>query len=156
MPEEFLMHVTFEFDTLNQMKHLKDVFEHLDLYEHDDAQKILSSHALKNAMTNFEQCITKHCHFNKTCNLVEMYTSTFDESVDDMALIEHKSGFQGEITVEGMDREATDFCSSLVLILLAMNGKSINAQARSDYWRCQWTFNNKGKLEFSMSTLDES
>ncbi len=155
MSEEFEMSVSFEFNHANQISEFETLLEHLDLYEYDEAQHILDKYSLKKAMGQFSQLTSKHCHYQPNCNLLEMYTGTFDENVDDLDVEFNQTDYSGKIVVSGKDNEALDFCSALVLLLIAMESEQIQAQAGCDYWRSQWQTNDTGIIEFSLSVLEE-
>ncbi len=155
MSEEFEISVSFEFNHANQISDFETLLEHLDLYEHDEAQKILDKYSLKKAMEQFSQLTSKHCQYQTNCSLLEMYTSTFDENVDDLEVEFNQPDYSGKIVASGNDNEALDFCSALVLLLIAMECKLIQARAGCDYWHSQWQTNDTGNIEFSLSVLEE-
>ena len=81
-----------------------------------------------------------------------MYADTYDDSVDDMGTKIAESGLTCEITVEGHDREADDFCAALILVLIAIGAGPIDAKAGAPMWNATWVSNADGEVEFNFES----
>jgi hypothetical protein len=147
MSEEFYMNVSFELPDTSRMKQLEILIEHLDLSETDAARALLSGYNLASAQAMIDELTTGYSDYSSDEDLVQMYLDTYNDSVDDMELKLDQSTCKGEISVEGYDREADDFCAALVLILVAIGATGINAKAGSAMWNASWIQSESGEIQ---------
>lgn len=147
MAEEFYMNVSFEMPDVNRMEQLKTLIEHFDLGETAAAESLLSQHNLNHAQSMIEKLTAEHSYYPNGYDLAQMYTDTYNDSVDDFELEFDDSGMNAEISVEGHDREADDFCAALVLVLIAIGAERINAKAGAPMWNACWLESDSGAIE---------
>lgn len=150
MSEEFFMNVSFELPDANRIEQLETLIEHLDLSETDEARTLLGGYKLAEAQAMIENLTAKHSYYPNGYDLVQMYEDTYNDSVDDFELEIEVVDLKAEISVEGHDREADDFCSALVLVLIAIGARRINAKAGAPMWNATWSESDQGvmKLDF--------
>jgi hypothetical protein len=149
MAEEFYMSVSFEMPDVDHMAALETLIEHFDLCETEEARRLLSQQNLASAEQLIENLTSHYSNYVNGYDLVRMYAETYDDSVDDLDLKIGESGLSGEITVDGHDHEADDFCAALILILVAMGAGSIHAKAGAPMWNATWFSKTDGKMEFN-------
>ena len=148
MSEEFYMSATFEMQSVEQMEALETLIEHFDLCEVDEARALLAQNHLSKAQGLIDQLTDGHSDYDNESDLVKMFVDTYNDSADDMELTIDESGIKAEISVEGWDREAIDFCAALVLILVAMGADRIQAKAGSAMWNARWLTGDKEEVKF--------
>jgi hypothetical protein len=151
MSEEFSMSASFEMASNNHMTDLQTLLEHLDLYETEAARKLLANYRLAAAQEQIESLTSPHSSYNKSCDLVDMYIAAYDDSVSDFELSTDESRLIATLSVDGHDHDADDFCAALVLVLLAIGAKNIEASGGSPFWNAKWYSDaaNNVHLEYS-------
>jgi len=147
MAEEFYMSVSFTLPDSDRAEQLKTLIEHFDLGEIEEAKALLSEHNLAVAQGMIEDLTAEHSCYPNGYDLAQMYADTYNDSVDDFELEIDDSGIKAEISIEGHDREADDFCAALVLILFALGAKRIKAQAGAPMWNASWIESENGAIE---------
>jgi len=151
MSEEFSITASFEMNNHEQMSELQTLLEHLDLYETAEASSILAKHNITEAQQIIELLTLPHSGYNNNCNLVDMYMATHADSVDDVELVIDETGLSATLHAEGYDHDADDFCSAMVLILIAIGAKNIDASGGTSFWFAKWKYDSVGgtHLEFN-------
>lgn len=155
MSEEFYMQVSIELPTEQHQKDIETLIEHLELYENSQAQELINSHQPESMAASFVSAITEHSNYAMGDDIIAMYLTCYDESVDDMEVTHTNSPLGMEFTVEGSDNSATDFGSAFLLLLKAMTASNIQAQAGTDYWQAQWRENTNGLLTVTLKEFEE-
>lgn len=149
MAEEFYISVSFEMDSTDDMEALETVIEHIDLCEADEARTLLSQHHLTVAQSLVEKLTTQYSDYTNQHDLINMYADTYNDSVEDFQLEINNNGLNAEISVEGWDREADDYCAALVLILIAAGANNITAKAGSAMWSAVWQSDTTGSIQLN-------
>ena len=149
MAEEFYMSVTFEMKSAEQMETLETLIEHFDLCETDEARSLLGGHSLTTAQRLISNLTAEHSDYSKDNDLIDMFADTYNDSVEDMELRIDESYLKGEISVDGYDHEADDFCAALVLILVTMDAHHIEAKAGAVMWNARWESMPDGQIQFN-------
>ncbi|MEJ2612781.1 MAG: hypothetical protein P8179_22660 [Candidatus Thiodiazotropha sp.] len=150
MSEEFSMSVSFATEDAEQMEAVEILLEHLDLHEEVDARELLEQYHLSAAQRLIEDLTSPHSNYDNQSELIKMYINTYQDSVGIDERDFDTSSLQGKIEVEGQDHEADDFCAALVLVLVGMGVKQLNARAGSSFWFARWKSDEKNHvtLEF--------
>ncbi len=149
MSEEFYMSVTFSMPDAEHMEALETLIEHFDLCEVDEARDLLGQYGLASTQQMIEALTIEDSDYVNENDLPTMFADTFNDSVDDMELSVDNSKLKAEIDVEGHDHEAVDFCTTLVLILVAMQATDIQAKAGSAMWNASWVSQPGGEVKLT-------
>ena len=148
MSEEFYMSVSFEMPDAERMTALETLIEHFDLCETEQARKLLAQYELAKTTQLIEKLTSSYSDYVNGSDLVTMYADTYNDCVDDLELEIDASAIKGEISIDGNDREADDFCASLALILVVIGASHINARAGAPMWNANWIQSGNGDVEF--------
>ncbi len=146
MASEFYMSVTFSMPDADHMEALDTLIEHFDLCDVDEARDLLSKNDLTKAQALIPKLTTEYSDYSNYHDLVKMFVDTYNQGVDNMQLIVDGSGIKGKIKAEGLDSGADSFCSAVVLLLVAMSAKDINAEAGSPMWEGYWQSQSDGSI----------
>lgn len=151
MSEEFSITASFEMNSHAQMSELQTLLEHLDLYETAEASSILAKHDIADAQQKIKLLTSPHSDYDNSSNLIDMYIATHDDNVEDVKLVINESGLVATLHAEGYDHDADDFCSAMILILIAMGAKKIDASGGSPFWFAKWKYDSLvgAQLEFN-------
>lgn len=154
MSEEFYMQVSIELPTEQHQKDIEKLIEHLELYENSQAQELINSHQPESMTASFVSAITELSNYEIGDDVIEMYLTCYDESVDDIKITRTNSPLGMEFTIEGRDNSATDFGSAFLLLLKAMSAINIQAQASTDYWQAHWSDNENDLLTVTLKEFE--
>lgn len=138
MSEEFSMKAEFTMATAEELEALQECLEHLDMEEKEEARQMLAERALQHAQAQQADLIADGSDYDSKSDIVRMYLGTYQDSVDDHELTLDLKGGTGNFRAEGYDRDAIDFCSAVILLLVAMGASDINASASSAFWAARW------------------
>ena len=154
MSNEFSMQVSFKIKNEAHFNDIEELLEHLEIYEEEDAQAILDKYNTAPSAVCCQSATTIHTNYNPSDNLINMYTQTYDENVDDMTVTFNLAKLSVDIIVEGRDNEAADYCSALVLILITSGVTSLSAVASSDYWQLNLSQNKQGLISLELNEYE--
>ncbi len=155
MSEEFYMQVNIELPSQQHQNDIEALIEHLELYENEQAKVLINKYKPELIASHFTSAITAHSNYDVGDDVIKMYLTCYDESVDDMEVTHTNSPLGMEFTVEGRDNSATDFGSAFLLLLKAMSANNIQAQASTDYWQAQWLENANGLLAVTLKEFEQ-
>lgn len=154
MSDEFTLHASFKVKNPKHFKDLETVIEHLELNEQAEAITILKSYTYEKVEPAFANVLTPYSNYQEDHDFIAMYLQTYDDSVDDMEVSFNKRTKKVTINVEGQDHEAADYCSALVLLIIASGGSDIESIASTDYWQAIWTEDNKGLIQLRLEEAE--
>lgn len=154
MSEEFSMSVIFVVEDLTQAKDFKHILELLDRAELDDARMLLGKYQLANAQQLIGRLTYQHSDYSNQDDLLDMYIETLNDNYVDLNMGFDASGTLGEISLEGQDHGACDYCTALVLLLVAIGAEKIDAEAESMLWQATWNSNALSDVRFSYSACE--
>jgi hypothetical protein len=149
MSEEFSMKVSFTLDSAKKNEDFEAMFEHLEMEEAEEAGALLNKYNLSAAQQQVDALTSPYSDYGDGTDLVDMYTSTYNDNVSDAALTLGAPGSKSNIEVEGHDHDADDFCAALVLILVAMGAADIDAEGGSPHWLARWSTNESGQVQLT-------
>jgi hypothetical protein len=151
MSEEFSMSASFEMDSNDHMAVFQALMEHLDLYETEEARTLLANYNLAATQKQIESLTSPHSSYNNDCDLIDMYIAAYDDSVSDFDLSIDESRLTATLSIDGSDHDADDFCAALVLILIAIGAKNIEASAGSPFWFAKWRSDSDNVMHFEFN-----
>lgn len=154
MSNEFSMRVSFKIKNKAHFNDIEELLEHLEMYEEEDAQAILDKYNTAPSAVCFQSATTIHTNYTPSDNLINMYTQTYDENVDDITVNLNLAKLSVDMIFEGRDNEAADYCSALVLILITSGVTSLSAVASSDYWQVNLSQNKQGVISLELNEYE--
>lgn len=152
MPEEFSMSATFSMASVEELEALQECFEHLDMEEKDEARQMMAARALNMAQAQQGALIIEGSDYDDKSDIVRMYLGTYQDSVDDHELTIDLENRTGKFWAEGYDHDAIDFCSAVILVLIAMGATDIKSRASSAFWYAKWSSDSENRVEVTFET----
>ncbi len=150
MAEEFYMQVSMELLNKAHQQDIETLIEHFELYEKNEAIALMSKYQPELMAESFNSSISAYSDYAQGDDIIDMYLTCYDESVEDMDITHTNKPIGLEISIEGSDNNAVDYCSALLLVLKGMAAKSIQAKAGSDYWQALWVEKDDGRLTITL------
>jgi hypothetical protein len=154
MSDEFILHASFKIQSIKHFEDIEALIEHLELNEQTEAIAILKSYSHEKITSSFTNVLTPYSNYQAGGDFISMYLQTYDDSVDDMELTFDKRNMTVSIGVEGQDHDAADYCSALILLIIASGGANIKAKASTDYWQAIWAENNQGQVQLHLEEAE--
>lgn len=152
MSEEFSMSATFSMKSKEELEALQGLFEHLDLYEVEDARQLMAARELQRAQAQQEALIIDGSNYDGSSDLAKMYIGTYQDSVDDHELTIDPETKAGKFWAKGYDHDAIDFCTAVILVLIAMGATNIKSRAVSAFWNASWASDDENRVEVTFET----
>jgi len=151
MSEEFDFAVRFSIENIDL---LETVMEHLDMHEHAEAQVLLQANGLDTALQQLDALSSEHSYLDSQQPLSELFTSYFNQNVNELDTEYLKDDNKWRITGEGFDQSAFDFMACLIMVLLACGATHIQGAAQSDVWQARWLQDEIGSIEFNYKVYE--
>ncbi|WP_057832619.1 hypothetical protein [Colwellia sp. TT2012] len=155
MSEEFYMQINIELPSEQHQNDIEALIEHLELYENEQAKTLINNYKPELMASHFTSAFTAHSNYDIGDDVIKMYLTCYDESVDDMEVTRTNSPLGMEFTIEGNDNSAADFGSAFLLLLIAMSASNIQAQAGTDYWQAHWCEKTNGLLTVTLKEFEQ-
>jgi hypothetical protein len=146
MSDSFSISVSFKTSNAKHLEAVQTMLEHVDLYETDEAKKLLRRYQLDNAQLLIENLTNTYSKYTNDDDLVEMYLDTYHENITDEDRTFDIESLVGKIDIEGNDTNAYDYCPALVLLLYAIGATNIKLNATSPLWSIRGFSDDNGDV----------